>query len=211
MRAARVYVMPHRDPASRRPPRELLQALFEHELLLHRRLFAELEPLRERLCDAAVTMARTLRGDGRLLLYGHGASAASCQQLAAQFNGRLRRVHTEPAAMALNAGAMTLAAVTADDGFEQMVARPLLAHSRVGDCLIAMSTGEAGDSVLQAMRTARDQGVPRIALLGRDGGALAALADIAIEVPHDDPARVHEAHLFIGHTWCAQVGQALER
>lgn len=185
--------------------------MFEHELLLHRRLFAELEPLREGLCDAAVTMTRTLRSGGRLLLCGHGASAATCQQVAAHFNGRLRRGHTDPAAMAIHAGAVALAAVTADDGFEQMVARPLLAHSRVGDCLVTLSVGPASDSVLQAMRTAREQGVPRIALLGRDGGALAGLADIAIEVPTDDLARVHETHLFIGHTWCAQVEQALGR
>jgi D-sedoheptulose 7-phosphate isomerase len=28
-------------------------------------------------------------------------------------------------------------------------------------------------------------------------------------VPHADTARIQEAHIFIGHTWCALVEQAL--
>ncbi|MGH8300643.1 MAG: phosphoheptose isomerase, partial [Steroidobacteraceae bacterium] len=56
---------------------------------------------------------------------------------------------------------------------------------------------------------ARAAGLRVIGLLGRDGGALRALCDIAIVVPSTTTARIQEAHIFMGHTLCAMVEAAL--
>jgi hypothetical protein len=34
-------------------------------------------------------------------------------------------------------------------------------------------------------------------------------AAFAIVVPHADSARIQEAHIFIGHTWCGQIERSL--
>ena len=48
-----------------------------------------------------------------------------------------------------------------------------------------------------------------IGLLGRDGGALRSLCDLPIVIPSQTTARIQEAHIFIGHTLCALVEEAL--
>jgi D-sedoheptulose 7-phosphate isomerase len=48
-----------------------------------------------------------------------------------------------------------------------------------------------------------------IGLLGRTGGRLLDLCDVAIVVPSDITARIQEAHILIGHTLCGAVEQQL--
>jgi D-sedoheptulose 7-phosphate isomerase len=195
----------------RRAPPGLLppESLFERNLSEHRRVFEELGSLRSAVCEAALLMTSALRGGGRLLFCGNGGSASDSQHLAAEFNGRLKRERVPLPAMALNADGVTLTAIANDYGFEQVFARQVQAHAGPGDCLVVLSTSGASPNVLRALQAARSQGVPCVALLGRDGGAARAWADVAVVVPDDDSARIQEAHIFIGHTWCGQIEAAL--
>lgn len=185
------------------------EALFDGNLRQHRCLFDGLEALRPRICSAAAAMVEALRHGGRLLFCGNGGSASDSLHLAAEFNGRLARERAPLAALALNADCATLTAIANDYGYEQVFARPLRALARPGDCLVALSTSGRSPNVLRALETARHCGVASVALLGRDGGDACALADIAVVVPHADSARIQEAHIFIGHTWCGQIEQLL--
>ena len=56
---------------------------------------------------------------------------------------------------------------------------------------------------------ARTLGIYTIGLLGRDGGRLKSLCDLSIVVESSTTARIQEAHIFIGHTICGAVEQAL--
>ena len=58
-------------------------------------------------------------------------------------------------------------------------------------------------------RRARLNGIATIALLGRDGGKLESLADMAVIVPHDVTARIQEAHIFILHHWADVLERAV--
>jgi D-sedoheptulose 7-phosphate isomerase len=185
------------------------EALFDGNLQQHRRLFDQIDALRAAVCSAAEAMTGTLRRGGRLLFCGNGGSASDSLHLAAEFNGRLAAEREPLAALALNADTATLTAVANDYGYEQVFARPLRALSRPGDCLVVLSTSGRSPNVLRALEAARVSGVATVALLGRDGGPARALADIAVVVPHADSARIQEAHIFIGHTWCGQIEQAL--
>ena len=187
------------------PPAQLLAA----NLAQHRALFAELEALAGPVLAAAAQMTDTLRAGGRLFFCGNGGSASDSLHLAAEFNGRLAKERGPLAALALNADVATLTAIANDYGYEQVFARPLAALARPGDCLVALSTSGQSANVLLALETARECGVSSVALLGRDGGRARTLADCAVVVPHADSARIQEAHIFIGHTWCGVVEQAL--
>jgi len=48
-----------------------------------------------------------------------------------------------------------------------------------------------------------------VAFLGKSGGQLKTLADIALVVPADDTARIQELHLAIEHIICAMVEEQL--
>jgi D-sedoheptulose 7-phosphate isomerase len=185
------------------------QALFAHNLAQHRGLFAELEALADEVAAAGECLAAALRGGGRLYLCGNGGSASDSLHLAAELNGRLAAERAPLPAVALCADVATLTAIGNDYGFEQVFARPLAALARPGDVLVALSTSGRSPNVLRALETARAQGVATVALLGRDGGPARTLADLAVVVPHADSARIQEAHIFIGHTWCGQIERTL--
>jgi D-sedoheptulose 7-phosphate isomerase len=41
-----------------------------------------------------------------------------------------------------------------------------------------------------------------VALVGRDGGEMAKLADYAIVIPSSSTPRIQESHILIGHILC---------
>jgi hypothetical protein len=53
--------------------------------------------------------------------------------------------------------------------------------------------------VVHAFEAAKSRGIKTIALLGRDGGDLRPLADVAIVVPSSDTQRIQEVHGVIVH------------
>jgi len=56
----------------------------------------------------------------------------------------------------------------------------------------------------------RSRGVGVVALLGRTGGELKNLADLALIIPSDDTARIQELHLAIEHVICDLVEDRLK-
>jgi D-sedoheptulose 7-phosphate isomerase len=186
-----------------------LHALLMHNLRAHRALFDSLDALAADICGAGAAMAATLAAGGRLFFFGNGGSASDSQHLAAELSGRLRRERGPLAALALTADSAALTAIANDYGYAQVFARQLRAFGRPGDCAVGISTSGESPNVLQALQAARALGMRCIGLLGRGGGAALALTDHAVVVPAQDSARIQEAHIFIGHTWCGQIEQAL--
>jgi D-sedoheptulose 7-phosphate isomerase len=54
-------------------------------------------------------------------------------------------------------------------------------------------------------------GTRTIGLLGRDGGEIAPLVELALTVPGDATPRIQEAHLLIVHILCDLVEKGLIR
>ena len=91
---------------------------------------------------------------------------------------------------------------------EQQFARGVQAHGRPGDVVVALSTSGNSENVNAGVREARERGLRTIALTGRGGGKLAALADVAVVVPSDSTARIQEAHITALHVLCELVDEA---
>jgi D-sedoheptulose 7-phosphate isomerase len=73
-------------------------------------------------------------------------------------------------------------------------------HGRAGDVLIAISTSGKSPNVIKAAEAARALGVKVVALTGKPGSALEALADVCICAPGGDFAdRVQELHIKVLH------------
>jgi len=156
-------------------------------------------------------VTETVEGGGRLFLCGNGGSAADAQHLAAEYVVRFTRERRAMAAVALTTDTSILTAAANDYGFEQVFARQLEALASAGDLLVLHSTSGTSPNLLAAAAVARSRGVRTIALLARDGGALADQVDLALVVPTDSTARAQEMHLLIGHAVCDVVEQELAR
>ncbi len=185
------------------------EAAFQHGLREHRELFDRLDALGPDIARAATLMADTLRAGRKLMLMGNGGSAADCQHLAAEFTGRFKQDRAPLAAVALTTDSSALTCIGNDYGFEQVFARQVAGLGAPGDCVIGISTSGQSPNVLRGLSQARQLGMTTIGLSGRDGGAMRELCDLCLVVPHADTARIQEAHIFIGHTWCALIEEAL--
>jgi D-sedoheptulose 7-phosphate isomerase len=181
----------------------------EFELQEHLSLFKNLSGLAEPTERAAQTIADALLHDNKLLLCGNGGSAADSQHLAAEFTGRFIKDRKPLAAVALSTDSSALTCIANDYSFDEVFSRQVLAIGRPGDCLLAISTSGNSRNVIRAAEAARSIGIRTIGLLGRDGGVLRGICDLAVVVPSATTARIQEAHIFIGHALCAMVESRL--
>lgn len=150
-----------------------------------------------------------LQHGGKLLLCGNGGSAADAQHLATECMVRLQEVREPLAALALTTDTSLLTAAGNDDGFETIFARQVAGLGRAGDVLMALSTSGNSPNVVRAVEEARRRGLITIGLLGRDGGHLRSLVDMAFVVPSSDTQRIQEVHITVGHILCAALEQRL--
>ena len=155
--------------------------------------------------EAADLITMCLQGDGKLLFFGNGGSAADAQHLAAEFVGRFVRERAGLPAIALTTDSSILTAVGNDYGFDQIFARQIQALGRPGDVAIAISTSGNSLNVLEGVKEARKRKLKTIGLTGKDGGLLAQQTDAAIMVPSTSTARIQECHIAIGHLFCELV------
>lgn len=78
-----------------------------------------------------------------------------------------------------------------------------------GDLLIAISTSGNSANVIRAAKRAREKGGAVIGWLGKDGGRLKELVDVALVVPSHDTARIQEMHITVGHLLCEIVDKSI--
>jgi D-sedoheptulose 7-phosphate isomerase len=192
------------DSLSDRGAALLLSGLDEHI-----DVFRRLTTLAPVIRQAGDLIAATLSQGGKLLLCGNGGSASDSQHIAAELTGRFLKDRRPLAAVSLTTDTSALTSIANDYSFDEVFSRQVMGLGRKGDCLLAISTSGNSRNVLRAAEVARAAGIGVIGLLGRDGGALRALCDVAIVVPSATTARIQEAHIFIGHTLCAMVEEAL--
>jgi D-sedoheptulose 7-phosphate isomerase len=176
-------------------------AVFAGAIALHERVRRHLGPT----VLAALAMRDVLGGGGRILVFGNGGSAADAQHFASELVGRFMRERPAMAAIALTTDASILTAVANDSSFRRVFVRQLEALARPGDLAFGISTSGESPNVLDALRYAREQGLRTVALTGRDGGGIGAAAELHVNVPDQNTARVQEVHRTIMHAMCELI------
>lgn len=158
---------------------------------------------------AAQIIADSFQAKGKLLLFGNGGSAADAQHIAGEMINKFLQDRRALPAIALSTDGGVLTCIANDTGFENIFARQIEALGIKGDVCLAISTSGKSPNITLACEQARKQGLAIIGLLGREGGQVAALCDLALIVSSDDTQRIQETHNLIGHIICELVESQL--
>ncbi len=157
----------------------------------------------ERIAQFAEKSAAALRGGGKIVFFGNGGSAADALHLAAELVVRLRTDRRGLAALALTTNPSVLTAAGNDYGFERIFARQIESLVAAKDVLVALSTSGTSPNIVRGVEAGRASGAFLVALTGETGGALTGKVDLLLNVPSQDPQRIQEAHITIGHIACS--------
>jgi D-sedoheptulose 7-phosphate isomerase len=183
-----------------------LAAFFKAEFAEHhdvvRRTEAALSGPFAGLLSACVT---SIRGGGKLMLFGNGGSAGDAQHLATELTIRYKSNRAAIAAIALTTDTSTLTAAGNDLGFDRIFARQIEALGKPGDIAIAISTSGKSPNIIAALRQARSMGIVTAGLGGKGGGDMAGLCDHLLVVPSDTTARIQEMHIMLGQMLCGAL------
>jgi len=164
---------------------------------------------RDVLPGAAQALRARLDAGGRMLVLGNGGSATDAMDAAADM-----RVPPPPwpprRALDLTEDAAILTAIANDIGTEALFSRQVIAHGRDNDALLALSTSGNSANVIHALAEARKRKLLTIAMVGYDGGRVAAegLADHVVVTRSEHIPRIQEAQASAWHVLRELVEEA---
>jgi D-sedoheptulose 7-phosphate isomerase len=145
----------------------------------------------------------------KTLLAGNGGSAADAQHIAAELVGRYGFDRPSIPSIALTTDTSNLTAIGNDYGYDKVFSRQMEGMGSEGDLFIGISTSGNSENIVNAINAAKAKGVTTVALVGRDGGEMAKIADYAIIVPSNATPRIQESHILIGHMICDIIEKEL--
>lgn len=150
--------------------------------------------------NAGALIVNSFRQKGKLMSCGNGGSMCDAMHFAEELSGRYRNNRPSLPAMAISDPSY-MSCVINDYGADAVFSRFIEGMGFSGDVLIAISTSGNSKNVINAAQTAKSKGMMVIALTGKTGGELAALADVEIRAPHSEYAdRVQEIHIKVIHS-----------
>lgn len=160
---------------------------------------AALEPQITAACGVIVNC---LTNGNKVLVCGNGGSAADAADFCTELTCRFVEDRRPYPAINLAQGGSLITATGNDYGFDEIFARQVRAFGKEGDVLIGITTSGNSKNIQRALEHARDHKLRTVALLGRNGGASAGIAEIDLLVRGTSTARIQEAHKFILHVLC---------
>jgi D-sedoheptulose 7-phosphate isomerase len=154
------------------------------------------------LVSAAGGLGASFEHGGKLLALGNGGSATDAMDIVADF-----RAGGRPA-IDLTEDPAILTALANDIGIDAIFSRQVIAYGATGDALLALSTSGNSSNVIEALTEARRRSLLTIAMVGYDGGRVAAdgLADHIVVTRSEHIPRIQEAQASAYHALVELVG-----
>ena len=107
--------------------------------------------------------------------------------------------------MALTDQLPTLTAYANDVGYDCVFVEQLKNFAEPGDIVMAISGSGNSPNVLNAIEYANSIQCKTIGLSGRDGGKLAGISQLSVQVPVPHMGRIEDAHMIV----CHMIGYSL--
>jgi D-sedoheptulose 7-phosphate isomerase len=152
----------------------------------------------------AIEVLRQARdGNKHIFVCGNGGSASTASHFVCDMvKGASFERDSKFRIMALTDSMATITAYSNDVGYDCIFAEQLKNFAQAGDVFMAISGSGNSPNVVKAMEYARSAGCETIALTGRDGGKLGALAKVQIRVTEPHMGRIEDGHLIVCHMLC---------
>lgn len=136
----------------------------------------------------------------RLFVAGNGGSAATASHMANDLLAGLSRAgRPGMRAIALCDGAPTLTAIANDESYEAIFERPLEALAERGDVLLVITGSGRSPNILRAVARGSQMGLVTIGFLGKGGGPVRDMLDVAVVVGSDDYGPIEDVHMALDH------------
>ncbi|WP_007024157.1 D-sedoheptulose-7-phosphate isomerase [Saccharomonospora iraqiensis] len=160
-------------------------------------LLAEAGPV-ARACHA---MAARFHTGGKLIVFGNGGESTDAQHLSVEFVHPVIVGKRALPAISLTADVATLTGIAAREGFAEVFAHQLRYLAVGDDIALGLSVDGGCANVLRGLEQAHEAGLLTVALVGGDGGALAAspAVDHLLRATSDDPRVIKEVHVTMYH------------
>ncbi|MGA7860645.1 MAG: SIS domain-containing protein [Thermoplasmata archaeon] len=135
-----------------------------------------------------------------LFFFGNGGSASTASHMA-QDIAKLtiteggKRFRTD----SLSDHMSVILAWANDSSFAEIYAEQVKSHGQAGDVAIGISGSGNSPNVLRALEEARKLGMTTVGFIGRGGGKMKALCDVAIVVPSDNMQHIEDLHHIMLH------------
>lgn len=146
--------------------------------------------------------------EGTAFSCGNGGSHCDAMHFSEELTGRFHKDRAPLGALALG-DPSHMSCVGNDYGFEHIFERQLQGLGRRNDLLVALSTSGNSENVIKAVNICKEKGLFSVGLLGKDGGRLKDMVDLAIVVPSQNSGRIQEIHIKIIHTVIETVERKL--
>lgn len=155
-----------------------------------------------RLVNVVEAITSALKAGNKVLLFGNGGSAADAQHLAAEFVNRFVIERPPLPAIALTTDSSIITSIGNDYDFSEIFSKQIRAVGQAGDIAWGISTSGNSVNVFKGLEAAKKLGLVTISFTGKDGGNIAKIADLSVNVSSAVTARIQEAHITAGHAIC---------
>lgn len=162
----------------------------------------------EKINSAISVMVESYKSNGRIFSCGNGGSMCDAMHFAEELTGRFRKERAPLPAMAIN-DASHLTCVSNDYGYDFVFSRYIDAWGNKGDVLLAISTSGNSQNVILAVEAAKKKGMKVVSLLGKGGGKLKDMSDVAIIVDSNVSDRIQEIHIKCIHIFIEGIERSL--
>jgi D-sedoheptulose 7-phosphate isomerase len=158
-----------------------------------------------KLVNVIEILTAALKAGNKIMIFGNGGSAADAQHIAAEFVNRFIIERPPLPAIALTTDTSVITAIGNDYDFSEIFAKQIRALGQEGDVAWGISTSGNSPNVLKGLELAKKMGLVTLAFTGKDGGAIAQIADLSLNVSSNSTARIQETHITAGHAICELV------
>jgi D-sedoheptulose 7-phosphate isomerase len=161
------------------------------------------------IADLSRKMAERFENGKHLYVMGNGGSACDALHLAVEFTHPIVEKRRALPASALMSDMATVTAIGNDIDFSRVYVNQLRVVGKRDDIALAISTSGKSPNLIYGLEAARELGMLTIALSGKDGGRLAAIADHCFIVRSFSVHRIQEVHSTFIHVLWDLVHMAL--
>lgn len=157
--------------------------------------------VREKIIDLVDLVAKARESESTIFLAGNGGSASTAAHIALDWMLGTGLLNPPLRVISISDSSASITATGNDFSFDQVFSRQLASLASSGDLLVVISASGNSPNLVKAAQEAKRLGVQVVGMTGFDGGRLAQMSDLSVNVPTaiGDYGVAEDLHLMIGH------------